>query len=129
MNEKLLLVGFLSFVCGYLFKTLAYRRHTSVQSAEFVDKVAKECLLLVGTAVYQISYMEQKCLLTIESVKGKEDMKIIRNELEENFHEWKEVIIQEFQEHYPEDFKWQLELGDWKSAKALLSDIYNKKKE
>lgn len=128
MDEKLLLVGFLGFVSGYIFKTIAYRSHTSVQSAEFVDRVAKECLLLIGTIVYQVSYMEQLCLLTVESVKGKEDTKIIRNELDENFQEWKKIIIQEFQEHYPEDFKWQLEFDDWKGAMDLLSDIYNKKK-
>ena len=128
MNEKLLLVGFLSFVCGYLFKTIAYRIHTSVQSAKFVNKVAKECLILIGTIVYQVSYMEQMCLLTIESVNGKEDTKITRNELQENFQEWKKIIIEEFQEHYPEDFKWQLEFDDWKEAMNLLTDIYNKKK-
>tara|TARA_R100000664_G_scaffold25788_1_gene35824 strand:+ start:7641 stop:8027 length:387 start_codon:yes stop_codon:yes gene_type:complete len=127
MNESLL-VGFLSFVCGYIFKTIAYRNHTSLQSATFVDKVAKECLILIGTVVYKVSYIDQLHLKMIESYKGKEDAKIARNELQENFQDWKKLIIEEFQEHYPEDFKYQLEFDDWKGAMDLLTDIYNEKK-
>ena len=128
MDEKLLLVAFLGFFSGYIFKTLAFRNHTSTEASSFVTKVATECLLLIGTVVYKLSYLDQLYIKAVEDSQGIEDAKVMKNQLSDNFQDWKKKIISDFSDSYPEDFKWHLENDDWNGAMKLLDDIYNEKK-
>ena len=48
----------------------------------------------------------------------------VGDQLDNEFDDWKKETIQIFKEHYPEDYKWQLEVFDWKSAMRVLTDIY-----
>jgi len=128
MNNELLLVSFLAFLAGYIFKTITYHALTFSTTSLFVRKMAEELLKLIGTVVYKVSYMDQLYATAIENAKGKEEAKRARNELQDDFEEWKKIIVQEFREHYPKDFKWQLEFDDWNGVMEMLTDIYKEKK-
>tara|TARA_Y100000034_G_C6861623_1_gene392207 strand:- start:861 stop:1250 length:390 start_codon:yes stop_codon:yes gene_type:complete len=128
MNNELLLVSFLAFLAGYIFKTITHHALTFSTTSLFVRKMAEELLKLIGTVIYKVSYMDQLYAMAIENVKGKEEAKRARNELQDDFEEWKKIIVQEFREHYPKDFKWQLEFDDWNGVMEMLTDIYKERK-
>ena len=48
--------------------------------------------------------------------------------MEDEFEAWKKETIKVFIEHYPEDYKWQLEVNDWDTAMETLTKIYKGKK-
>ena len=128
MNTELLLVCFIAFFAGYLLKTLTYRALIFSETSLLVRKMAEESLKLIGAVVYKVSYMDQLYTMSIENSQGKEEAKRARNELQDDFEEWKKIIVEEFREHYPKDYKWQLEFDDWDGVMDKLTDIYKEKK-
>ena len=69
--------------------------------------------------------MDQIYQRSIVLTSGSEVAKLKRNELDDEFNEWKKETIKIFMENYPEDYKWQLEFLDWEGAMNLLSNIYH----
>ena len=128
MNENLLLVAFLGFSAGYILKTLIAGFKTFSMSANFVQHNAYAALILLGTAVYKIAYIDQLCATTLEKIGKSEDAKLMRLELQSKFDDWKEAAVEEYKENYPDPYKWQLEFDDWKGLMAALNDIYREKK-
>ena len=128
MNESLLLVAFLAFSAGYILKTLVGGFKTFSMSANFVQKNGYAALMLLGTAVYKISYIDQLCATTLEKAGKSEDAKKMRLELEDKFDTWKQEAVAEYKENYPFDYKWQLEFDDWKGLMVELTNIYKEKK-
>jgi hypothetical protein len=125
VNLILLVVGF--FV-GYFLKGFFGFRSAWSATGELVEKVGNQSLKLLGTTVYRVSYIDQLYKKAIEIAQGNEAVKIHNNELEHEFEIWKKKTMKVFVESYPEEFKWQLEATDWKSAMNLLTDIYKKEK-
>ena len=128
MDTQLLLVAFLGFSAGYIFRLLVSWMSTFSIMGVFVRLVAQDILKLMGVIVYQVSYMEQLCVMSVETMKGKEEAKKLRNDLEYDFEEWKKEAIKNFIEEYPENYKWQLEFDDWEGALKSLTDIYKERK-
>jgi len=128
MNESLLLVACLAFSAGYILKTLVSGFKTFSMSANFVQRNGYAALILLGTAVYKISYIDQLCATTLEKMGKSEDAKKMRLELEDKFDAWKQEAVNEYKENYPFDYKWQLEFDDWKGLMAELTNIYKEKK-
>ena len=128
MNESLLLVACLGFAAGYIFKTLMYGFKTFSVTAAFVQKVSYQALILLGTSAYKISYLDQLCALSLEKAGKIEEAKTMRLEYELQFDEWKDLMVEEYKENYPSDYKWQLEFEDWKGMMYELSRIYKEKK-
>ena len=54
--------------------------------------------------------------------------KFVANELDHEFEVWKKETMKTFVEHYPEEYRWQLEATDWQSAMNCLTEIYKKEK-
>tara|TARA_Y100000034_G_C6638689_1_gene279096 strand:- start:171 stop:560 length:390 start_codon:yes stop_codon:yes gene_type:complete len=128
MDTQLLLVAFLGFSAGYILRLLVSWMSTFSIMGVFVRLVAQDILKLMGVIVYQVSYMEQLCVVSVETMKGKEEAKKLRNDLEYDFEEWKKEAIKNFIEEYPENYKWQLEFDDWEGALKSLTDIYKERK-
>ena len=128
MDENLLLVACLGFTAGYIFKTLIHGLKTFSVTAAFVQKIGYQTLILLGTTVYKMSYVDQICALALEKSGNTEEAKKLRLEHQHQFDTWKEEIVEEYIEHYPRDYKWQLEFDDWKGMMDELTDIYKKKK-
>lgn len=124
-NFVLLVIGF--FV-GYFVKTFFNFRSSYEAGAVLVERMANQCLVLLGTTVYKVSYMDQIYRKSIELAKGTEDAKICENELAHEFEIWKKQTMEAFVEEYPEEYRWQLEATDWQSAMKCLTDIYLKEK-
>ena len=114
------------FFCGYIVKGLFSLRGSYTASAVFVERMAEQCLKLLGTAVYKVAYMEQIYKNSIMMAKGTEAAKVASNELAYEFEIWKKNTINEFLEKYPEQYKWQLEYGNWQEAMESLTDVYKK---
>ena len=128
MNEDLLLVACLGFSAGYIFKTLMHGFKTFSMTAGFVQKIGYQTLILLGTVVYKISYIDQVCALKLEKAGNIEEAKKLRLEHRHQFDTWKEEIVEEYIQSYPADYKWQLEFDEWKGMMAQLTDIYKEKK-
>ena len=128
MNESLLLVACLGFSAGYIFKTLMQGFKTFSITAAFVQKIGYQVLILLGTSVYKMSYVDQVCALALEKAGNTEEAKILRLEHQHQFDTWKEEIVKEYMENYPHDYKWQLEFDDWKGMMNELTAIYKEKK-
>jgi len=124
-NFVLLIVG---FFIGYIVKSFLIFRSGWSATAQLVRKVADQCLKLMGTIVYKVSFMDQLYQRSISLTSGSELAKLKRNELDNEFDSWKKETIQLFRETYPEDYKWQLEVFDWKSAMSILTNIYQEEK-
>jgi len=124
-NFVLLIVGF--FV-GYIVKGFFGFRSAWAASGILVQNVASQSLKLLGTTVYKVSFMDQIYRQAIEMAKGTEDAKVCANELDHEFEIWKKETIKTFVEHYPEEYRWQLEITDWQSAMTTLTEIYKKEK-
>ena len=129
MNESLLLVACLGFAAGYILKTIVQGFKTFSITAAFVQKVSYQTLILLGTTVYKMSYIDQACAMALEEAGNVEEAKKMRLELEQDFDLWKEEIVKEYIESYPHDYKWQLEFDDWKGMMNELTTIYKEKKE
>ena len=129
MNSDLLLVAFLGFSAGYVFKTLVHGFKTLSMTATFVQKIGYQALILLATSVYKMSYIDQMCALALERVGEVEEAKKLRLEHEHQFNTWKEEIVEEYVENYPETYKWQLQFDDWKGMMDELTNIYKEKKE
>ena len=84
--------------------------------------------MLLGTTVYNVSFMDQLYKKAMIAAHGAESGKVAKNELEHEFNQWKKKTIEEFIESYPENYKWQLEFYDWNGAMTHLTDIYNEEK-
>jgi|TARA_R110002020_G_scaffold115843_3_gene265991 hypothetical protein len=121
-NFALLVIG---FFIGYIIKSFTTFRSGWSASAHLVRRVADQCLKLLGTIVYRVSFMDQLYQRSIALTLDSEIAKVKHNELNDEFDDWKKETIELFMEEYPEDYKWQLEFFDWKSAMRVLSDIYN----
>ena len=128
MSNDLLLVACLGFAAGYLFKTILHGFKTFSLTANFVRKVSYQLIILLGNVVYKISYIDQVCAGILEKSGKAENAKVLRLKLEEDFEEWKQKVIEDFKEHYPPDYKWQLELDDWAGLMKELTSIYKEKK-
>ena len=128
MNEDLLLVAFLAFTAGYIFKTMLYGLRAFSAAANFVEAVAQQSLRLLGSTVYKTSYVEQICTLMLEKSGQTEEAKILRLDMEHQFGEWREGVVEEFIKNYPEHYKWQLTFDDWKGALKELDNIYKERK-
>ena len=125
INFLLLILGF--FV-GYIIKSFLTFHNTWSASATLVTKISNQALKLLGTTVYKVSFMDQIYRQAIGMAKGKETAKLCSNELDHEFEIWKKETIKVFQEHYPENYKWQLEIADWEDAMNMLTDIYHEEK-
>ena len=99
------------------------------QSSEFVKSLADRMLMLVGSIVYKMAVVDQMCVLAMSKIQDKEEAKILRNQMQDNFNEWKKEIIQDFKDKYPDEFDWQIEFIDWQGAMEELTSIYNKGSE
>ena len=128
MNESLLLVACLGFAAGYILKTLVQGFKTFSVTASFVQKISYQVLILLGTSVYKMSYVDQVCALALEEVGNVEEAKKLRLEHQHQFDIWKKEIVEEYIENYPHDYKWQLEFDDWKGMMNELTAIYKEKK-
>lgn len=125
-NSTLLII--VSFFAGYIFKTIAFHLKIYGQSSVFVKKVVGQGLYLVGTIVHRCAVTDQAYLKALSENGKEESAKVIRNELEQNFKDWKDALILEFEENYPPEFKWHLKTTDWDGALKMLDDIYKEKK-
>ena len=128
MDENLLMVAFLGFFSGYIFKTIIIGFKAFTATALFVQKVGFQSLTLLGTSVYKISYVDQLCALSLEKSGKTEEAKTMRIENEQQFEQWKKIIVEEYRENYPSDFKWQLKFDDWQGMMDELTYIYKEKK-
>jgi len=128
MNESLLLVAFLAFAAGFIVKTLLTGLKAFSLSANFVQNTGFQSLMLLGTAVYKISYIDQLCAMTLEKMGKPEDAKKMRLELQEQFEDWKVEVVEDYIQSYPVAYKWQLEFNDWKGLMGELTDIYKERK-
>ena len=72
--------------------------------------------------------MDQLYQRSIALTLDAEIAKVRRNELNDEFDEWKKETIELFMKNYPEDYRWQLESFDWKSAMRTLTDIYQEER-
>jgi hypothetical protein len=125
MNFALLVIG---FFIGYIIKTFLTFKEDYNSTAHFVNKVTFQSLKLLGSVVNRMAYLDQLYLKTMEKLTDKESVKIYRNQLDDEFDIWKKETIKVFQENYPEDYEWQLELNEWKDAMNMLTDIYKEEK-
>jgi hypothetical protein len=125
-NSALLII--VSFFAGYIFKTIAFHLKIYGHTSGFVKKVTAQSLYLVGTIVHRCAVTDQAYLKALEENGKEESAKVIRNELEDNFKEWKDKLLLEFHENYPSEFKWHLKTADWNGALQMLDDIYKEKK-
>jgi len=128
MNEELLMVAFLGFFSGYILKTIIHGLKTFTAVASFVQKTGYQSLTLLGTSVYKISYVDQLCVIALEKAGKTEEAKKLRLENQQQFDEWKKMIVEEFRENYPENYKWQLDFDDWNGMMEELTNIYKEKK-
>ena len=85
MNNELLLVAFLAFACGYVFKAITFGFKTFSVTGNFVQKMGHQVMVLLGTAVYKMSYADQLCAIALEKMDNPEEAKkydsIVRNNL------------------------------------------------
>lgn len=125
INLVLIITGF--FV-GYITKGFLNFHKTYNASSLLVETTAKQCLKLLGTSVYRISFLEQVYKQAMISLEGDEKGKIYSNELEYEFNSWKKETMELFLEYYPEKYKWHIENLNWNEAMNILTDIYNKEK-
>lgn len=124
-NFALLVIG---FFIGYIIKSFMVFRSGWSATANLVRKVADQCLKLMGTIVYKVSFMDQLYQRSIALTLDSEYAKVKRNELDTEFDDWKKQTVELFKETYPEDYKWQLEFVDWKGAMRTLTDIYQEER-
>lgn len=128
MNDSNFILFILGFFAGYFIKTFFNFRSSYESGSVLVQRVADQCLILLGSVVYKMSYMDQIYRKSIASVKGAEAAKICDNELSYEFEKWKKQTMETFVQEYPEEYRWQLEATDWQSAMRCLTDIYTKEK-
>lgn len=128
MNEELLLVAFLAFSSGYIFKALVNGFKTFSATANFVQKMGYQSLMLLGTSVYKMAYVDQLCVIALEKMGSPEEAKKLRLDHQRQFEEWKNSLVEEFKESYPETYKWQLKFDDWDGMMDELTHIYKEKK-
>ena len=122
------MVVFLSFISGYILRALMEGIINYGVVGKLVEDAGHAVLKLIGTAVYKISYVDQLCIKSIQLTSGEENAKILRNELEVEFEEWKKDTITALKENYPEKYKWQLDIENWDEVMSKLTDIYKKEK-
>ena len=65
-------------------------------------------LVLLGTVVYKMSYVDQMCAIALEKAGNTEEAKKLRLEHQCQFDTWKEETVEEYIENYPHDYKWQI---------------------
>jgi len=128
MDEFNILWFGIGWACGYTIHGLFSHIRAFRSAAILVEKAAQQSLKLLGSTVYNVSFVNQLYKKKMMELTGIESGKRIENELEQEFKLWKEEAIKEFIEYYPHNYKWQLELIDWDSAMTKLTDIYKKEK-
>lgn len=126
MEKYTFLVIVASFLSGWFVKSISYRIMVYNQVGEFVNRLASSALMLIGSSVHKVSIIDEMCLIAMANLTDKEEAKILRNELESNFSDWKRQIVADFVDNYPEEFKWQLEFTDWEGAMEELTSIYKR---
>jgi hypothetical protein len=127
MQEKVWLVIILSFFAGYILRMLVGSYKAFMEMSNFVMRRSDDCLILIGSAVHQISFIDQMCYKVLHELDP-ESAKTLRNTLDENFSEWKKDTVTKFLEEYPDHYKWHLEDQDWSGIMERLTDIYKKGK-
>lgn len=125
INFLLLAIG---FFIGYIIKSFLTFHQGWTATANLVSKVSNQSLKLLGTAVHKVAFMDQLYKQAIAMSKGKETAKLYSNDLDSEFDTWKKQTIEVFLEHYPQDYRWQLEVTDWQGAMNMLTDIYKEEK-
>ena len=116
------------WLCGYVIRGFFTFTRAFRASAIMVEKTSEQALQLLGTAVYSISFMDQLYKQAMVAAYGAESGKVVDNEMEHEFNQWKKKAIEEFIESYPESYKWQIEFKDWDGAMDNLTDIYKRDK-
>jgi len=127
MDEKLLLVAFLGFCAGYLFRIIIGSYKIFMEMGFFVDACADDCLKLIGETVYKTSYAEQLCYNVLKEL-DLEGSKLLKIQMEQQFEEWKIETINAFIKSYPKHYTWQLQYRNWDEAMAKLTHIYKREK-
>ena len=116
------------WLCGYIIRGFFSFVRAFGSSAVLVEKSAQQSLKLLGSTVYNVSFVNELYKNKMMELSGMESGKIIDNELEYEFNLWKKEAIDEFVKYYPESYKYQLDFIDWDSAMNKLTDIYKKEK-
>ena len=128
MNTDLLTVAVLGFLAGYIMKSIVHGWRAFSASGSFVRHMGYKVLALLGTSVYKMSYVDQMCIMMAQAAGETEEAKKIRIQYEEQFKEWKQEIVEEFIQNYPEEYRWQLEFDDWNGMMDELTHIYKENK-
>ena len=127
MQEKIWLIIFLSFFSGYIFRVIVGSYQAFMEMSDFIQARSDDCIMLLGEAVYKISFVDQFCHKILHEVSP-EDAKALKITLDDNFNEWKKNTVASFIEQYPEHYQWQLEYRDWNGIMDRLDDIYKESK-
>lgn len=129
MEKYTFLLIAISFLSGYVAKSIKYNLSVYGKAGVFVSSIALNCLKLAGTCVYKVSLVDKLCVLAVETAEDEEIAKIYRNQFMETFVEWKKAFVSDFHNNYPEEYQWQLEFDDWNGAMEELTHIYSKSVE
>ena len=128
MNTDLLTVAVLGFFSGYILKSIVVGWKTFSVGGNFVRQLGYKTMMLLGSSVYKMSYVDQVCAQMVEEMGSPEEAKQIRLQYQQEFAEWKQDIAKEFVENYPEEYQWQLEFDDWEGMMKELAYIYKERK-
>ena len=128
MDEFNILWFAAGWFCGYIIRGFFTFMRAFRASAVMVEKVAEQSLHLLGTTVYNVSFMDQLYKQAMVAAYGPESGKVVDNEMEHEFNDWKKKTIEEFVSSYPESYKWQLQFNDWEGAMNNLTEIYKRDK-
>lgn len=124
MEKHTLLLVIVSFLAGYIAKAIKYNMNLYAQNGVMVSDCATECVKLIATCVHKVAVIDKMCLLAVEKMVDVEEVKIYKNQFDQNFSEWKKQFIKNFKESYPENYKWHLEMQDWDGVMDELDNIY-----
>ena len=128
MNQELLLLAFLSFCAGYIFKTIIYTFKTASMASNLVLRVGHSCVKMLGNCTYHAAYIEHLGCGVLEKNGLTEEAKIVRLKLHESFDIWKEQAVLSFIENYPKHYQWHINFEDWNGMINELDNIYNRER-
>ena len=129
MENHTLLLVIVSFLAGYIAKTIKFNASIDAQNGHMVSQCATECIKLIGICVHKVAVIDKMCLLAVEKMIDAEEVKIYKNQFDQNFAEWKKQFVKDFKEDYPESYKWHLEIQDWDGVLAELDNIYKESRK
>lgn len=129
MEKYTLLLVIVSFLAGYIAKTIKLNMSIYAQNGHLVSFCATECLKLIGTCVYKVAVIDKICLMAVEKMVDSEEVKIYKNQFDDNFKEWKKGFVKDFKENYPQNYKWHFEIEDWDGVMDELTNIYKESRK